>query len=685
MQLRKVCNHPFVFGEVEDSVNPLGTINDTIWRTSGKFELLDRIFPKLFATDHRVLMFFQMTNVMDIMEDYLRYKEFVFMRLDGSTKADERQAMLKDFNAPNSPYKIFLLSTRAGGLGLNLQTADTVIIFDSDWNPHQDLQAQDRAHRIGQTKEVRILRLITADSVEEKILQRAQYKLDMDGKVIQAGKFDQKTSAEEREAILRALFEAEEKEARAAANKEAGIANSGDEDDEDPILNDDELNEVLARSDEELKIFKKMDEQRRKEEIKEHGAKWTRLYSDPEVPAHYKHDLEDIYRRDEEENDVSGARRSRKSVYYGDVADDDRWAELIEKGLTPEEIRERRLKNIQKREQTKLRRLAGDAGDGDGDGDEEEGKESGSADASVEGGDGERSMRKRRGQGGVPENGDVAAMAVDNADGQQNHQNQQNQNQQGQEQQQQQQQDATAGVEEDKRKSRKSKKAAVPAGAAAGGTATPAAKPRKWKLYGVDTREKDTLAGNVRRSLNLVMDAVYKAVLEASNAQSEFCTEVFMLLPDRKTYPDYYELIKTPVCFEMIDTRMASNAFYKDLGQFRQDFATLFANAKYYNEDGSEIWNMADALEKAFVAKMEEMAPNGELKIVEEEVGVAEGNKRGKKRKAEEDALAAANGNHGEGEGESQGDNADSASHSGQSQLRIRINIGGEKKRKVDE
>lgn len=110
--------------------------------------------------------------------------------------------MLKQFNAPNSPYSVFLLSTRAGGLGLNLQTADTVIIFDSDWNPHQDLQAQDRAHRIGQTKEVRIFRLISANSVEEKILAKANYKLDIDGKVIQAGKFDNRSTEEDREAFL---------------------------------------------------------------------------------------------------------------------------------------------------------------------------------------------------------------------------------------------------------------------------------------------------------------------------------------------------------------------------------------------------------------------------------------------------------------------------------------------------
>ncbi|GME83001.1 unnamed protein product [[Candida] boidinii] len=231
MQLRKICNHPFVFQPVEDLINDTPELtNDDIWRVSGKFELLDRVLPKFQATGHRVLMFFQMTQIMDIMEDYLRFRGMQYMRLDGDTKADDRTLLLKDFNAPDSPYFVFLLSTRAGGLGLNLQTADTVIIFDTDWNPHQDLQAQDRAHRIGQKNEVRILRLITSDSIEEYILERAHQKLDIDGKVIQAGKFDQKSTSEEQEALLRQLIENED---------------TSKEDDEN--LNDDELNEILAR------------------------------------------------------------------------------------------------------------------------------------------------------------------------------------------------------------------------------------------------------------------------------------------------------------------------------------------------------------------------------------------------------------------------------------------------------
>src|ERR1044072_2690622 len=174
-----------------------------------------------------------MTTIMTIMEDYLNWRGYHFLRLDGSTKADDRSSLLKEFNDQNSPYFIFLLSTRAGGLGLNLQTADTVVIFDSDWNPHQDLQAQDRAHRIGQKNEVRILRLISANSVEEKILERAKFKLDMDGKTIQAGRFDNKSTETDRDAMLRTLLES------------ADMAEAGEQEE----MDDEELNMILARTD----------------------------------------------------------------------------------------------------------------------------------------------------------------------------------------------------------------------------------------------------------------------------------------------------------------------------------------------------------------------------------------------------------------------------------------------------
>lgn len=181
MQLRKICNHPFMFRDIEKALAEHqgmghdGSIHGKdLYRSAGKFELLDRILPKMFKTNHRVLLFCQMTTCIDILEDFCRLKSLKYLRLDGTTKSEERGELLELFNKPNSDYFIFLLSTRAGGLGLNLQAADTVIIFDSDWNPHQDLQAQDRAHRIGQKNEVRVLRFCTVNSVEERILAAAR-------------------------------------------------------------------------------------------------------------------------------------------------------------------------------------------------------------------------------------------------------------------------------------------------------------------------------------------------------------------------------------------------------------------------------------------------------------------------------------------------------------------------------
>lgn len=185
MQLRKCCNHPYLFVPTYNRWQ-----REEIVRASGKFELLDRLLPKLQRTGHRVLLFSQMTHLMDILEIYLRLNHFMYLRLDGSTKTEERGSLLKKFNAPDSPYFMFLLSTRAGGLGLNLQTADTVIIFDSDWNPQMDQQAEDRAHRIGQKKEVRVFVLVSVGSIEEVILERAKQKMGIDAKVIQAGLFN---------------------------------------------------------------------------------------------------------------------------------------------------------------------------------------------------------------------------------------------------------------------------------------------------------------------------------------------------------------------------------------------------------------------------------------------------------------------------------------------------------------
>ena len=168
MQLRKCCNHPYLFNGAE--IGPPYTNGPHLWENAGKMVLLERLLPKLKAQGSRVLLFSQMTRVLDIMEDYMNVKGYKYCRIDGSTKAESRDEQMDEFNKPGSEKFLFMLSTRAGGLGINLQTADIVILFDSDWNPQVDLQAMDRAHRIGQKKQVYVFRFVTENTVEEKDL-----------------------------------------------------------------------------------------------------------------------------------------------------------------------------------------------------------------------------------------------------------------------------------------------------------------------------------------------------------------------------------------------------------------------------------------------------------------------------------------------------------------------------------
>ncbi|XP_046601523.1 chromodomain-helicase-DNA-binding protein 1 isoform X1 [Neodiprion lecontei] len=186
IELKKCCNHAFLTkptdGERRESNEDY---LQQIIRGSGKLVLLDKLLVRLRETGHRVLIFSQMVRMLDILGEYLQKRHFPFQRLDGSIKGELRKQALDHFNADGSTDFCFLLSTRAGGLGINLATADTVIIFDSDWNPQNDLQAQARAHRIGQKNQVNIYRLVTKNSVEEEIVERAKQKMVLDHLVIQ--------------------------------------------------------------------------------------------------------------------------------------------------------------------------------------------------------------------------------------------------------------------------------------------------------------------------------------------------------------------------------------------------------------------------------------------------------------------------------------------------------------------
>lgn len=496
MQLRKACNHPFVFEEVETVVNPDKSTTDLIWRSSGKFELLDRILPKLKKTGHRVLIFFQMTQVMDIMEDFLRLKDMKYMRLDGSTKADDRQEMLKEFNAPDSDYFCFLLSTRAGGLGLNLQTADTVIIFDTDWNPHQDLQAQDRAHRIGQKNEVRILRLITSESVEEVILDRAHQKLDIDGKVIQAGKFDNKSSAEEQEAYLKRLIEEEKDKTN---------------DDEIDNFGDEEINEILARDDNEKKIFHQLDVDRAKED-KLRGT--PRLMADDEVPQVFKEDMSVHL----EEREESTGRRVTKRVVYDDGLTEEQWLQAMDNDNDSVEAaiarKRRRIEKLRKTRERKSGIVNGDEnGEGEGDDVIEEGDDDDS-DEEVYEEDIPSRKRQRLSRGSTP----VVKEPV------------------------------------------KKVKPPVPI----------------W----------------IQRA-HILLNSLEQCVDEDGNSVGT----VFLKLPSRKFYSDYYKVIKHAVSLGQMRKQIDSKKIVNWDGLIAE-CKQMIANAHVYNEEGSWVIKCADIIEK---------------------------------------------------------------------------------------
>lgn len=187
MQMRKNCNHPdLITGPFDGSV--FFPSPEELVRDCGKMALLDKLLNRLLPEGHKVLIFSQMTTMLDLISSYLEAKEVQHCRIDGSISWQDRQESMRRFNE-EPECKVFLLSTRAGGLGINLTAADTCIIYDSDWNPHQDLQAMDRCHRIGQQKPVLVMRLATRQSVEGKMLRRANEKLQLERLVIKKGAF----------------------------------------------------------------------------------------------------------------------------------------------------------------------------------------------------------------------------------------------------------------------------------------------------------------------------------------------------------------------------------------------------------------------------------------------------------------------------------------------------------------
>ena len=518
MQLRKLCNHPFVFEQVEDQMNPDKGTNDLLWRVSGKFELLDRILPKFQRTGHRVLMFFQMTQIMNIMEDFLRLRGMQYLRLDGSTKSDDRSDLLRLFNAPDSPYFCFLLSTRAGGLGLNLQTADTVIIFDSDWNPHQDLQAQDRAHRIGQKNEVRILRLITSNSVEEKILERAQFKLDMDGKVIQAGKFDNKSTNEEREAMLRTLLD---------------TADAADLMNEQEEMDDDDLNAIMARHDDELTVFAALDQERARDPIYGANRKLPRLMAENELPDIY---LQEDNPVTEEIEEIAGrGARERTRVKYDDGLTEEQWLMAVDDDEdTLEDAIARKNARIEKRQSNKEKRARA-------------GMAESSPEPSRHSSEEPQPKKRQRKSTGS----------------------------------------AKRKAEEEQEEAPASKKKRGRWPSKVQETLPPAERAKVQKILNNVYQHLMDLEAEVPADSEDSDDG---------SPPTRGIIDPFIKLVPKAQYPDYYIIIQQPMAMDIIQKKI-NRQDYQSLREFREDIGLLCGNARTYNEDGSLLFQDANDIE----------------------------------------------------------------------------------------
>jgi hypothetical protein len=358
MQLRKVCNHPYLFASQGYQ------INENIIRSAGKLDLLDRMLPKLRAAGHRVLMFTQMTAVMTILEDYFTYRGYLSLRLDGSTPAEEREKRMYKFNAPDSPYFIFLLSTRAGGLGLNLTAANTVIIFDSDWNPMMDLQAQDRAHRIGQRSEVSVFRLITYSPVEEKILSRATEKLNMSELVVEAGQFDKRSvendNSLERKKMMEVLltdFDTNTTKTTTTTTEDKTTSeitgsDAGDEDNEDDDDNasesskEEDLNDLLSNNESDYQLYKAIDKER---ESTPNLVDASLFISEEDVPDWVKYPTGRKNSTAVHEDLIPGSGpRKRKEVMYDDGLTEKQFMRMMDKQHDAEAVAREESKHSSK-------------------------------------------------------------------------------------------------------------------------------------------------------------------------------------------------------------------------------------------------------------------------------------------------------------------------------------------------
>ncbi|KAM7384816.1 hypothetical protein PAMA_011936 [Pampus argenteus] len=336
MDLKKCCNHPYLFptAAMEAPKMPNGMYDgNSLTKAAGKLMLLQKMMRKLKDGGHRVLIFSQMTKMLDLLEDFLENEGYKYERIDGGITGGMRQEAIDRFNAPGAQQFAFLLSTRAGGLGINLATADTVIIYDSDWNPHNDIQAFSRAHRIGQNRKVMIYRFVTKASVEERITQVAKKKMMLTHLVVRPG-LGSKTgsmSKQELDDILKFGTEALFKDEGEGENKEedSSIIHYDDKaidrllDRNQDATDDTELqsmNEYLSSFKVAQYVVK--DEEEEEEEVQREIIKqeesvdpdyWEKL-----LRHHYEQQQEDLARN------LGKGKRIRKQVNYNDGSQEDR-------------------------------------------------------------------------------------------------------------------------------------------------------------------------------------------------------------------------------------------------------------------------------------------------------------------------------------------------------------------------
>uniref|UniRef100_A0A8C1LII0 Chromodomain helicase DNA binding protein 4 n=1 Tax=Cyprinus carpio TaxID=7962 RepID=A0A8C1LII0_CYPCA len=333
MDLKKCCNHPYLFPTAANEAPkmPNGMYDGSaLTKASGKLMLLFKMLKKLKEGGHRVLIFSQMTKMLDLLEDFLENEGYKYERIDGGVTGGMRQEAIDRFNAPGAPQFVFLLSTRAGGLGINLATADTVIIYDSDWNPHNDIQAFSRAHRIGQNKKVMIYRFVTKASVEERITQVAKKKMMLTHLVVRPGLGSKagSMSKQELDDILKFGTEQLFKELGEGDNKEedSSVIHYDDKaidrllDRNQDATDDTELqsmNEYLSSFKVAQYVVKDEDEEDVDREIIKQEESVDPDYWEKLLRHHYEQQQEDLARH------LGKGKRPRKPVNYNDYWQDD--------------------------------------------------------------------------------------------------------------------------------------------------------------------------------------------------------------------------------------------------------------------------------------------------------------------------------------------------------------------------